>query len=95
MRNVLDPHRHYRKTDQQGKLPKYSQMGTVVQGPTEYFSARLSNKERHESLAGDLLSNEASMARFKNKYAEFQAKSTSGRKDYYKAQKAKRARRRG
>ena len=45
LRNVLDPKRHYRKDDSKG-FPKYFQTGKIVDGPTEFFSARLTKKER-------------------------------------------------
>eukprot|EP00124_Ichthyophonus_hoferi_P002405 Ihof_evm9s162 gene=Ihof_evmTU9s162 len=54
MRGYIDPKRHYKKDKQTG-LPKYFQMGTVVAGPTEFFSSRLVNKDRHRSMVDELL----------------------------------------
>ncbi|KAJ6264807.1 hypothetical protein Dda_0959 [Drechslerella dactyloides] len=90
LRNVLDPHKHFKGDDWKGKLPKYFQMGTLIEGPTEYYSARLNNKDRQKSMVDEVLANRGSKDRFKRKYAEIQAKKRSGRKEFYKKLKEKR-----
>ncbi|EWC45079.1 hypothetical protein DRE_06218 [Drechslerella stenobrocha 248] len=90
LRNVLDPHKHFKGDDWKGKLPKYFQMGTLIEGPTEYYSARLNNKDRHKSMVDEILASSASKSRFKKKYDEIQAKKRSGRKEFYKKLKEKR-----
>lgn len=47
-RNYLDPKRFYKGADK--RLPKYFQVGTVVAGATDFYSARLTKKERSKSL---------------------------------------------
>ncbi|RKF80465.1 rRNA-processing protein fcf2 [Golovinomyces cichoracearum] len=84
MRDVLDPKRHYKKDNTREKFPEFSQVGTIIEGPTEYFSARLSNKDRKRTLAEEVLENEKASGRFKKKYAEVQALKTSGKKAHYK-----------
>lgn len=93
MRNVLDPHRHYKKEN--GKLgpPEYSHVGTIVEGPTEYYSARLSNKDRKTTFVDEVLAGEHATGRFKKKYGEVQVNKTSGKKAHYKAVQAKRTKR--
>ncbi|GAB4860826.1 hypothetical protein Ancab_035988 [Ancistrocladus abbreviatus] len=57
LRNVIDPKRHYKKSDSKSKtLPKYFQVGTVVESPLDFFTGRLSKKERKPTLADELLS---------------------------------------
>ncbi len=91
MRSVLDPKRHYKKDNsRKGGVPEFSQVGTIIEGPTEYFTARLSNKERKRTFVEDVLAGEKQTGRFKAKYGEIQAAKTSGRKEHYKALKAKR-----
>ncbi|KAF3925649.1 hypothetical protein ABW21_db0208054 [Orbilia brochopaga] len=90
LRNVLDPHKHFKGDDWKGKLPQYFQMGTLIEGPTEYYSARLSNKDRQKSMVDEVLASGESKSRFKRKYAEIQAKKRSGRKEFYKKLKEKR-----
>ncbi|OWM63246.1 rRNA-processing protein fcf2-like [Punica granatum] len=60
MRNVIDPKRHYKKGDSKSKtMPKYFQVGTVIESAAEFFSGRLSKKERKATLADELLSDQA------------------------------------
>ncbi|KAM0699649.1 hypothetical protein Q7P36_000652 [Cladosporium allicinum] len=90
MRNVLDPHRHYKKDGGKMQAPEYSQVGTVIQGPTEYLSARIQNKDRKRTLVEEVLAGEQQSGRFKKKYAEVQTKKGSGKKAFYKDLKAQR-----
>lgn len=91
MRNVLDPHRHYKKDNGKMRPPEYSQVGTIVEGPTEYFSSRINNKDRKRTFVDEVLSNEKDTGRFKKKYGDIQVNKTSGKKAYYKALKAQRS----
>ena len=92
MRSVLDPKRHYRKEKFNPEGPKYSQIGTIIEGPTEYFSARLRNKERKQTIVEAVMADEAETGRFKREYLKRQAAKTSGRKKFYQELKAKRMR---
>ncbi len=65
-------------------------MGTIIEGPTEFYSARLPNKERHATFLEEVLAQESNTGRFKKKYGEIQVTKSSGKKAYYKALKAKR-----
>ncbi|XP_042492470.1 rRNA-processing protein fcf2-like [Macadamia integrifolia] len=57
LRNVIDPKRHYKKGDTKSKtLPKYFQVGTVIESASDFFSGRLTKKERKATLADELLS---------------------------------------
>jgi hypothetical protein len=89
MRSVLDPKRMYKK---QGKfkVPEYSQVGVIVEGPTEFYSARLQKSERKKTFVEDALAGEAQNGRFKKKYNDVQMSKTSGKKAFYNALKAKR-----
>ncbi|KAI9821116.1 MAG: hypothetical protein M1827_003850 [Pycnora praestabilis] len=85
LRGVLDPKRHYKKETSNRQGPRFSQVGTIIQGPTEYYSARLPNKERRKTFVDEVLAQEAVSGRFKRKYNEIQSAKTSGKKGYYKA----------
>jgi hypothetical protein len=89
MRAVLDPKRMYKR---QGKfkIPEYSQVGTVVEGPTDFFGGRLNRKERNESFVKEVMSKEGKDGRFKRKYDELQVKKRSGKMGSWKARVAKR-----
>ncbi|KAK9367646.1 Fcf2 pre-rRNA processing-domain-containing protein [Lipomyces kononenkoae] len=92
LRNVLDPKRHYKRENDK-EVPKYFQTGTIVEGPTEFFSSRLTKKERKQTLADEILADEKAKAYFKRKYDEIQTVKTSGGKNFYKGIKRKRNRR--
>ncbi len=92
MRGVLDPKRFYKKENRKSTVPEFSQVGTIIEGPTEFFSARLKNKDRKKTLAEEVLASEASTGRFKKKYNAIQVSKTSGKKAHYKSLVAKRTR---
>jgi len=48
-------------------IPKYFGLATVVEGPTEYYSSRLSNKERKKSWHEQYLSDDSNKDWFKTK----------------------------
>lgn len=91
MRNVLDPHRHYKK-ESGSAMPEYSQVGTIVEGPTEFFKSRIAKKDRKRTFVEEALTGEQQSGRFKAKYNQIQAAKTSGKKAYYNRLRAKRRR---
>lgn len=93
MRNVLDPHRHYKKDSRKGKIPQFSQVGTVIEGPTEFFSGRLNKKDRSKNFVDEAMRGERENGKFKRKYGEIQDAKTSGKKAHYKKLMAKRQKR--
>lgn len=93
MRSVLDPHRHYKKITGRNKIPVFSQTGTVIEGPTEWYSARIKKKDRAKNFVEETLAAEQENGRFKRKYAEIQDKKSSGKKAHYKKMKDKRKKR--
>lgn len=57
LRGAFDGKRFYRSFDH-SKFPKHFALGTVVEGPTEFYSGRLDSKQRRktsfaEQLLGD------------------------------------------
>lgn len=73
MRKVLDPKRFYKGPDIRGALPKYVQMGTIVETRADFYSSRIPKKNRKTSLVDELLA-DAEFRRYnKRKYAEIQA----------------------
>ena len=92
MRSVLDPKRHYKKENGKAKVPEFSHVGTLVEGPTEFFSSRIAKKDRKRTFVDETLAVEESNGRFQDKYGHIQASKTSGKKGYYKGLQAKRTR---
>ncbi|RKP13397.1 Fcf2 pre-rRNA processing-domain-containing protein, partial [Piptocephalis cylindrospora] len=87
LRVALDPKRHYKKQDAKAPPPKYFQMGTIIEGPTEFYSARMTRRERKETLVEQLLADETKQAYFKRKFSEIQEKRQSGGKASYRKKK--------
>lgn len=84
--------RHYKKDSGKGKLPPFSQVGTVVQGPAEWYSSRINKKDRAKNFVEETMAVEQDTGRFKRKYDEIQGSKTSGKKAHYKSLIAKRKR---
>ena len=92
MRSVLDPKRHYKKTDAKAKGPEFFQIGTIIEGPTEFYSARLQHRDRKEHIVDEVMSHELSTGRFRNKYNDIQALKSSGKRAHYQKLKEMRSR---
>lgn len=73
MRHVLDPKRFYKKNDLKD-LPKYFQVGTVMDSPADFYHARVPKKDRKLTMVEELLA-DAEFRRFnKKKYGEAMAR---------------------
>ncbi|KAJ2743744.1 rrna-processing protein fcf2 [Coemansia sp. BCRC 34301] len=84
LRNVLDPKRFYKKDASAKKIPKYFEVGTIIEGPTEFYSSRLTKKERKTTLVDELLADKQARDYFKRKVNEIHAHNASGGKNWYK-----------
>ncbi|KAJ2752051.1 rrna-processing protein fcf2 [Coemansia aciculifera] len=84
LRNVLDPKRFYKKDASAKKIPKYFEVGTIIEGPTEFYSSRLTKKERKTTLVDELLADKQARDYFKRKVNEIHAHNISGGKNWYK-----------
>lgn len=83
MRSVLDPKHFYKKNDIKA-LPKYFQIGKVLDSPVDYYNGRLTKKERKRTIVDELMA-DAEFAKFnKRKYKEILA---DKKKLHYKAHK--------
>ncbi|POO03345.1 Fcf2 pre-rRNA processing [Trema orientale] len=76
LRNAIDPKRHYKKGE--SKTSKYFQVGTIIESPLDFFSGRLTNKERKASLADELLSDRTLVEYRKRKIREIEEKNQPG-----------------
>uniref|UniRef100_A0A0N5C9C8 Fcf2 domain-containing protein n=1 Tax=Strongyloides papillosus TaxID=174720 RepID=A0A0N5C9C8_STREA len=54
MRGALDPKAHYKKNSS-NELPKHFQIGTVIETKADFYSGRLTNKERKRTIVDELL----------------------------------------
>jgi len=64
-RTYLDPKRFYKNTDKFGSVV---QVGTVIEGAAEFYSSRLTKKERRQNLTEELMSDPKTVAYTKNKF---------------------------
>lgn len=92
MRSILDPKRHYKTDSTKAQTPEFSQIGTIIEGPTEFYSSRILKNDRRKTLADEVLATEKSTGRFRSKYRDIQVAATSGKKSFYKNLKARRSR---
>lgn len=91
MRNVADPKRFYKKNDLK-VLPKYFQVGQVIDSPADYYSDRVPSKLRKKTLVDELMA-DAEFKKFnKRKYAEIiEKKEQTDRRHAAAARKRNRA----
>lgn len=69
MRSVLDPKHFYKKNDLK-TIPKYFQIGKVMDSHLDYYSGRITKKERKRTIVDELMA-DAEFSKFnKRKYKE-------------------------
>ncbi|XP_073006384.1 rRNA-processing protein fcf2-like [Typha latifolia] len=84
LRSVIDPKRHFKKGEKSKAPPKYFQASTVIEPATEFFSGRLTKKQRKMTLADELLSDHALKAYRKRKVQEIEEIRQPGGVDKWK-----------
>ncbi|KAL5483725.1 hypothetical protein EMCRGX_G020133 [Ephydatia muelleri] len=75
LRNAIDPKQHYKANDE---LPKYFQVGRVVAGPAEFYSARIPRRQQKRSLVEELFADEELRRYQKKKHTQLQRQYQSG-----------------
>ncbi len=71
-RDALNPAAFYKKSAQ--RLPEYFQVGTVIQGATEFYSSRLSKQQRGRTFAEELLHDGDVKFTLKKRFTKLQAR---------------------
>ncbi|CAO3614426.1 unnamed protein product [Mucor hiemalis] len=64
--------------------------GTIIESPTEFFSARMNKKERKATIVDELLASDDQKQYYKRKFNEVQDRTNSGGKKHFKKLKAQR-----
>ncbi|XP_076346786.1 deoxynucleotidyltransferase terminal-interacting protein 2 [Tachypleus tridentatus] len=72
-RKALDPKRFYKKNDLKN-MPKYFQIGTIVESPADFYHSRVPKKEHKRTIVEELLADAEFKKYNKKKYAEIMAK---------------------
>lgn len=75
--------RFYKNPD---KLRTVLHVGTVIEGPSEYKSSRMTNKERKQTIADEIIADRELKSYSKRKYGEIQ-KENSKKARVFKKQK--------
>jgi len=88
LRDQLDPKRRYKRMP--NKIPKVFQIGRVIAGAGDFYSGRLSMRERKGTLVDELLADRQLRQRSKRKYSEIAKERSSGRAEFLKKRKADR-----
>lgn len=70
-RDALHPAAFYKKSAQ--RLPEYFQVGTVIQGATEFYSSRLTKQHRGRTFAEELLHDVDVKHTLKKRFTKLQA----------------------
>ncbi|CAK9810304.1 Deoxynucleotidyltransferase terminal-interacting protein 2 [Anthophora plagiata] len=83
MRSVLDPKHFYKKNDLKA-LPRYFQIGKIIDTPVDYYSGRLTKKERKKTIVDELMADAQFSKYNKRKYKEIIEEK---KKLHYKAHK--------
>ncbi|KJE96028.1 hypothetical protein CAOG_006402 [Capsaspora owczarzaki ATCC 30864] len=89
MRNYLDPKKHFKGSDSKA-LPKHFQIARVVEGPTEFYSSRLTRKERKNTLVDELMADDRLRKYHKRKFVEIEQRNAQGRRGHVKRLQQKR-----
>lgn len=69
MRSVLDPKHFYKKNDME-VLPKYFQVGRIMDSPLDHVNERLTKKQRKRTMVDELLADAEFQKYNKKKYKE-------------------------
>ena len=77
-RTYLDPKRFYKKSD--AIDPRFIQVGTVIEGADEYYSSRLTKKQRRQNITEEIMADADVRAYTKKQYSRVQT-SRQGRFD--------------
>lgn len=93
MRSVIDRKKFWKKENRKDPFPTFSQVGTLVEGPTDHHNGRLTKKERKRTLVEEVLATGESDGKFKDRYMKIQEKKMSGKKGHYKRLMAARRKR--
>ena len=73
-RNYLDPKRFYKSNDPVGK---FVQVGTVIEGSGEFYSSRLTKKQRRTNLLDEVLADTDTSRYAQDKYKKMQREKTA------------------
>jgi hypothetical protein len=89
-RNYLDPKKFYKSADKQGNIV---QLGTVIEGAAEYYSGRLTKKQRRSNFTEEIMADPDSANYAKKKFrsmAQEKTREAQQRKRIHRPKRGKR-----
>ena len=89
-RNYLDPKRFYKSAD---KFSTMIQVGTVIEGSAEFFSSRLTKKQRRSNLTEEIMADPASADYARNKFRSMAQEKTRESQKRSRVHRPKRSKR--
>ncbi|KAJ1970246.1 hypothetical protein IWQ62_000073 [Dispira parvispora] len=93
LRGALDQTRFHKRDKKRLTIPTEFQMGTVIEAPHEFYSARLTQKERKSTVVDQIMADTKVKSYLKRKLDEVVEKKRSGNKAWYNSRfKNKRSR---
>ena len=93
MRGAMDPKRFYRSADDGKALPKYFQMGTIIEG-AEDGRVRKTKKERKGSIMQEIMSDGVIRKRAKSQFNKSQEQNMEGRRKNIRSKPGQKKKRR-
>uniref|UniRef100_A0A0N5ASP1 Fcf2 domain-containing protein n=1 Tax=Syphacia muris TaxID=451379 RepID=A0A0N5ASP1_9BILA len=79
MRDALDTKVHYKKNDR-SVLPKYFEVGTVLENKADYYSSRIPKKLRKRTIVEELMADAEFRTKQRKKFEEIKAQQAITRK---------------
>lgn len=73
-RNYLDPKRFYKSSD---PTSKFIQVGTVIEGASEFYSSRLTKKQQRTNLVEEVMADPSTARYAQDKYRKMQQEKTA------------------
>lgn len=73
MRDALDTKTHYKKNDR-FVLPKYFQVGTVIESKADFYSSRIPIKQRKQTIVDELIADAEFLTKQRKKFQEIRAR---------------------
>ena len=89
-RNYLDPKRFYKSAD---KFSNMVQVGTVIEGSAEFFSSRLTKKQRRSNLTEEIMADPATADYARNKFRSMAQEKTRESQKRSRVHRPKRSKR--
>ncbi|CAJ1936395.1 unnamed protein product [Cylindrotheca closterium] len=86
-RSYLDPKRFYKSSDKHHKIV---QVGTVIEGAAEYYSSRLTKKQRRSNITEEILADKGTSSWATNKFKKMQQEKTERSKQRRKRGRSRR-----